>query len=160
MIQFTFQLCSHIPNDSSPTPISCVTTIIDLEGITLGTIWALKSHLQQSMSLSSAHYPETLNTIAVVNAPSYFSTIWNLLKRAFDEGTQRKIHVLGHKPASALEEIIKMEDIPNVYGGQLPWKYEDEPVLDSEIKAVIGETLPPGPLKWKDDKVELYGGDR
>jgi hypothetical protein len=159
-MQFVFGVCSHIPNESQPTPISCVTSIIDLEGISLGLIWTLKSHLQQSMTLSSAHYPETLNTIVVVNAPSYFSTIWNLLSRAFDEGTRRKIHVLGHQPAAALEEIIKMEDIPNVYGGKLNWKYEDEPVLDSDIQAVVGETLPPGPLRWRDDKVELYGSDR
>jgi hypothetical protein len=113
------------------------------------------------MTLSSAHYPETLNTIAVVNAPSFFSTIWNtVVKHALDEGTRNKIHVLGHEPGPTLQEIVKPEDLPKVYGGELEWKYEDEPVLDAVIQSVVGETLPPGPIGWQDNKVELYGTDR
>lgn len=113
------------------------------------------------MTLSSAHYPETLGTIAVVNAPSFFSTIWNsVVKHAFDEGTRNKIHVLGSDPGLTLKQIIKPEDIPKIYGGELDWNYEDDPILDSDIQVVVGEKLPPGPLIWKDDTVVKVGSGR
>ena len=138
-----------------------MTTIIDLSDISLGAIWSLRSHLTQSMSLSSAHYPETLSTIAVVNAPSFFPTIWSWVKLAFDEGTRRKIHVLGGEPGPTLREIIKPEDLPRIYGGELEWKYEDEPLLDAEVQAAVGqETLPPGPLAWQGSSVEPVGSGR
>jgi hypothetical protein len=159
--QFVFQLCTKIPSASSPTPINCVTTIIDLSGISLGTIWTLRSHLQQSMTLNSAHYPETLSTIAIVNAPSFFPTIWSTVSRFFDEGTRRKVHVLGADPGPTLREIIKAEDLPRVYGGELEWKYEDEPSLDKEVQGMIeAETLPPGPLVWENGKVKEVGSGR
>lgn len=161
LLQFGFGLCSYIPSSSKPTPISCVTTIIDLDKISLGTIWTLRSHLQQSMTLSSAHYPETLGTIAIVNAPSFFSTIWNtVVKHAFDEGTRNKIHVLDSNPGPTLKQIIKPEDIPKIYGGELDWKYEDDPKLDNELQAVVGQELPPGPLIWQNDTIIKVGSGR
>ncbi|UZJ50741.1 hypothetical protein CBS101457_000061 [Exobasidium rhododendri] len=159
--QFIFELCSRIPSASTPTPICCVTTIIDLDGISFGQIWSLRSHLQQSMTLSSAHYPETLSTIAIVNAPSYFTSIWSLVSKYFDEGTRRKVHVLGATPGPALQAIIKAEDLPKVYGGELDWKFEDDPILDDEVKEAVGtKTLPPGSLVWEDAKVKEVGSGR
>jgi hypothetical protein len=55
-------------------------SIIDLGGVTLGTMWSLRHHLQQASELATAHYPETLHTIAVVNAPAFFPTIWSWIK--------------------------------------------------------------------------------
>jgi len=113
------------------------------------------------MTLSSAYYPETLSTIAIVNAPSFFPTIWSGISRFFDEGTRRKVHVLGAEPGVTLREIVKPEDLPRIYGGELEWKYENEPILDSEVQEMIGEkTLPPGPLVWEDSKVRLVGSGR
>lgn len=112
------------------------------------------------MTLSSAHYPETLNTIAVVNAPSFFPTIWSTVSRFFDEGTRRKVHVLGSEPGPTLLEIIKAEDLPRIYGGELEWKYEDEPILDSQVQEIVGGELPPGPLVWEDGKMKPVGSGR
>jgi hypothetical protein len=159
--QFIFELCSRIPSASSPTPICCVTTIIDLDGISFGQIWSLRSHLQQSMTLSSAHYPETLSTIAIVNAPSFFTSIWSLVSKYFDEGTRRKVHVLGAEPGPILQEIIRAGDLPRIYGGELEWTFEDEPILDSEVQEVAGvKDLPPGSLIWEDKKIVPVGSGR
>jgi hypothetical protein len=90
MMGFTANLCSTLP---APTPfshsdepraqprvISSVTTIADLAGVSFGQIWTLRGHLQQASTLATANYPETLAYTFVVNAPSYFPTIWNWLK--------------------------------------------------------------------------------
>lgn len=80
MTRFALRLCSHLPHRTEPTPITSVTTIIDLEQVSLPALWSLRSHLQEASALATANYPETLSTIAVVNSPSFFPTVWNWIK--------------------------------------------------------------------------------
>ena len=80
MTRFVLPLCTYLPHESSPTPISSITTIIDLENASLRQMWNLRGHLQEASELATANYPETINTIAVVNSPSFFPVIWNWLK--------------------------------------------------------------------------------
>ncbi|KXN83114.1 Sec14 cytosolic factor [Leucoagaricus sp. SymC.cos] len=153
MARFSLPLCTALPHPSSPTPISSTTSIIDLEGVSLGAMWRLRNHLQEASRLATANYPETLGTIAVVNSPSFFPTIWGWIKGWFDEGTRNKIHVLGKEPGPRLLEIINSEDLPKPYGGALDWKYEDEPKLDDTARELIQE-MPKGPVIFEHGKVE------
>src|SRR5258708_7486466 len=75
MTRFIMPLCSFLPH-ATHTPITCVVTIIDLENASIGSMWTLRSHLSESAKLATANYPETLSTIAIINAPSFFPTIW------------------------------------------------------------------------------------
>jgi hypothetical protein len=43
-------------------------------------MWSLRRHLQQASELATAHYPETLHTIAIVNAPAFFPVVWSWIK--------------------------------------------------------------------------------
>ncbi|KAK7676368.1 hypothetical protein QCA50_020672 [Cerrena zonata] len=152
MTRFVFQLCTTLPHPTEPTPISCVTTIIDLEQVSLTAMWNLRSHLAEASTLATANYPETLNTIAVVNSPSFFPTIWGWIKGWFDEGTRRKVHVLGKDPGPTLRTLIDPANLPKTYGGELEWKFEDEPALDQDAKNLIGE-MPKGPVLLENGKV-------
>ncbi|KIJ60271.1 hypothetical protein HYDPIDRAFT_32394 [Hydnomerulius pinastri MD-312] len=151
MTRFVLPLCDHLPHEPL-TPVSSVTTIIDLEGVSLSGMWSLRSHLQQASTMATANYPETLNTIAIVNSPSFFPTIWNWIKGWFDEGTRNKIHVLGKDPGESIRALINDEDLPQVYGGKLEWVFEDEPSLDSEIQKAITE-MPKGPVIFTNGQV-------
>lgn len=159
LCRFVLPLCADLSSDKS---VDCVTTIIDLEGISLSSLWSLKSHLQQSIQLTSANYPETINTICVVNAPSFFPTIWGWVKGMFDEGTRNKVHLIGSgsDPAGELGEIIDLDNLPRVYGGRMDWRYEDEPLLDEEIKKSIGADETKGPVIWEDGRMVLLGERR
>lgn len=150
LCRFILPLCCDLRGDNS---VDCVTTIIDLEGVSLTSLWSLKSHLQQSIKLTSDNYPETINTICVVNSPSFFPAIWSWVKGFFDEGTRNKVHVFGADPGAELQEVIPPESLPQVYGGKQPWKYEDEPQMDDEIKAKIGRDATHGPVVWKNGQV-------
>ncbi|KIM42946.1 hypothetical protein M413DRAFT_392210 [Hebeloma cylindrosporum] len=152
MAQFAFPLCSHLPHATSPIPVSSTTTIIDLENVSFSSMWRLRHHLQEASRLSTANYPETLHTVAIVNSPSFFPTIWNWIKGWFDEGTRQKIRVLSKDPGSTLAELIHLHDLPVSYGGQLEWKFEDEPLLDDDAKEVLG-TMPKGPVVFKNGSV-------
>ncbi|KAH9480189.1 Sec14 cytosolic factor [Psilocybe cubensis] len=152
MTRFTFPLCTHLPRATAPIPVSSTTTIIDLDNVSFGSMWRLRTHLQEASRLSTSNYPETLHHIAIVNSPSFFPTIWNWIKGWFDEGTRKKIHVLGRDPGSTLRELVHSHDLPAVYGGELEWKYEDEPLLDEHAKQAI-EEFPRGPVIFVDGKV-------
>ncbi|KAI9568342.1 CRAL/TRIO domain-containing protein [Boletus coccyginus] len=151
MTRFVLPLCNHVPHEP-PTPVSSVTSIIDLGGTSLKDMWSLRSHLQQASTMATANYPETLHTTAVVNSPSFFPTLWNWAKGWFDEGTRRKVHILGKHPGDVLRELINEEDLPECYGGKLKWVFEDEPCLDDGIQKAIGE-MPKGPVTFVDGSV-------
>lgn len=152
MVGFVLPLCSHLPHASEPTPVSQVTTLIDLQSVSFSAMWSLRGHLQQASTLATANYPETLSTIAVVNSPSFFPTIWGWIKGWFDEGTRNKIHVLGKDPGPTLRSLIDPKDLPKAYGGELEWEYGDEPSLDEAATEAIGE-VPRGPSFFVDGAV-------
>lgn len=95
-LRFTLPFCSALPRPSSPAsstsgepasaqlqpppPITSSTSIVDLGGVSLSLMWSLRRHLQQASELATAHYPETIHQIAVVNAPTFFPTIWSWIK--------------------------------------------------------------------------------
>ena len=60
--------------------------------------------------------------------------------------------MLGKDPGATLRLLIDEKDIPQTYGGQLAWKFEDEPDLDDAIRGVIGE-MPKGPATFVDGLV-------
>ena len=76
----------------------------------------------------------------------------NHIQGWFDEGTRNKIHVLGKDPGPKLRELIHVQNLPRVYGGDLEWLFEDEPCLDNDTRAVINN-LPKGPVIFADGEV-------
>ncbi|KAH9973921.1 CRAL/TRIO domain-containing protein [Russula compacta] len=165
MSRFILPFCSALPRPSPtsssppplsgpPSPITATTSIIDLGGVSLGLMWSLRHHLQQASELATAHYPETLHRIAIVNAPAFFPTVWSWIKAWFDEGTRNKIHILGADPGQALLGFIDADSLPQVYGGTLPFTFEDEPILDQPARKLLGsDKLPRGPIIFVDGKV-------
>ena len=58
----------------------------------------------------------------------------------FDEATRDKIQILG-KDLSPLYNLIDKENLPKEYGGDLDWKFEDEPSLDEDARRVLEQSL-------------------
>jgi len=117
-------------------------------------MWSLRRHLQQASELATAHYPETLHRIAIVNAPAFFPTVWSWIKTWFDEGTRDKVHVLGTDPGPTLLQFIDADSLPQVYGGTLPFTFEDDPILDEPARQLLrSDEIPRGPIIFVDGKV-------
>ncbi len=74
----------------------------------------------------------------------------------FDEGTRNKIHVLGRDPGKTLLTFITAQNLPKVYGGELDWKYGDDPILCEDARKVLGE-MPRGPVLFVDGAVQRPG---
>ena len=66
LVRFVAPWCTSSPfRPYSGTPITQGNNIVDISGMGLKQFWDLKSHLQDSSQLATAHYPETLDNIFV-----------------------------------------------------------------------------------------------
>nr|OQO18410.1 hypothetical protein B0A51_12686 [Rachicladosporium sp. CCFEE 5018] len=140
---FVLPLCSDIPNrPNQGTPISQSNNIVDISGVGLRQFWNLKQHMQDASLLATAHYPETLDRIFIIGAPSFFPTIFILS---------------GAHASSTLLQYINKENIPKKYGGTLDFKFCDlprlEPAIANELQWQAGFTsFPTGPMHWRKDE--------
>ncbi|KAK7997225.1 CRAL-TRIO domain-containing protein [Apiospora arundinis] len=141
--------------DNAETPITLSTNIVDISQVSLRQFWNLKAHMQAASLLATAHYPETLDRIFVIGAPVFFSTVWGWIKRWFDPVTVSKIFILGPTDVlPVLTSFIDIKNIPKEYGGEMEWKFFEEPKFDDEVKRLMSwengyTALPPGPMYWR-----------
>ncbi|TKA71889.1 hypothetical protein B0A49_03352 [Cryomyces minteri] len=162
LTSFVMPLCSGIPDRPHPeTPISQSNNIVDISKVGLKQFWNLKQHMQDASTLATAHYPETLDRIFIIGAPSFFPTVWGWIKRWFDPITVSKIFILSSSNMrSTLEQYIEPANIPKKYGGQLDFEFGMMPVLEPIIQKNLqweapsmqksNKTFPTGPIRWKE----------
>ncbi|WEW56007.1 hypothetical protein PRK78_001442 [Emydomyces testavorans] len=184
MTRFVMPLCSSLPRPNPETPITSTTNIVDVSGVGLKQFWNLKGHMQDASVLATAHYPETLDRIFIIGAPSFFPTVWSWIKRWFDPVTTSKIFILcSSEVKSTLTSYMDPSSFPKQYGGELEWQWGDMPNLDEATRELAGvlEHLGPkgdgeisfenssesveerkkgfvkGPIAWLKDRIEIFG---
>ncbi|KAI2475727.1 CRAL/TRIO domain-containing protein [Pyrenophora tritici-repentis] len=171
LTNFYTPLCSMVPRSYPETPVSQSNNIVDISGVGLKQFWNLKGHMQDASVLATAHYPETLDRIFIVGAPSFFPTVWGWVKRWFDPITVSKIFILSPQNVySTLSAYIDHDNIPKKYGGGLDFEWGQLPNLEPTIEAQIKwenpntqngrKTFPIGPLKWEqgpDGEMQAWG---
>jgi hypothetical protein len=120
----------------------------------------LKAHMQDASLLATAHYPETLDRIFLIGAPSFFPTVWGWVKRWFDPITVSKIFILSASEVKpTLMQYMDEENIPKKYGGKLDFKFGDMPMIEPAIADSLDwsdetrkggfRSFPAGPIKWQ-----------
>ncbi|KAF3937877.1 hypothetical protein ABW19_dt0208474 [Dactylella cylindrospora] len=160
MTQFILPLCSTLPRESPETPVDSTNNIVDISNVGLKMFWNLKGHMQDASTLATAHYPETLDRIFIIGAPSFFPTVWGWIKRWFDPVTVSKIFILGpNEVLPTLEKYIDVKNIPKKYGGELDWDFGMDPSLDTDAKSLLGDLEYTTPNGWVRGPVRWVGGD-
>lgn len=136
LTRFVMPLCSAVPGRTNPeTPVDQSNNIVDISHVGLKQFWNLKSHMQDASTLATAHYPETLDRIFIIGAPSFFPTVWGWIKKWFDPITTSKIFILSHKQVlPTLISFIDIANIPMKYGGELDFECGKTPVLDQQVR--------------------------
>ncbi|KAJ7127584.1 CRAL-TRIO domain-containing protein [Mycena crocata] len=155
MSELVLPLCNAVPTRPHPeTPISTTTHIVDISNVGLMQFWNLKGHMQAASTLATAHYPETLERLFILGAPSFFPTVWNWIKRWFDPVTTSKIFILAEADMKqTLTRFVRPADLPKKYGGELEWEYGMAPSVDSEVLTALtgfeggASAWPRGPLR-------------
>ncbi|KAJ5146351.1 uncharacterized protein N7515_000915 [Penicillium bovifimosum] len=170
LLRFVMPLCSALQRPNPETPIVTSTNIVDVSGVGLKQFWNLKTHMQDASVLATAHYPETLDRIFIIGAPSFFPTVWGWIKRWFDPGTTSKIFILSAAEVGpTLTSFMEPTSIPKQYGGQLEWQWGDMPNLDEPSRELLsgleqpladGQTrkeLLKGPVLFEGDHLSVLG---
>lgn len=162
LTRFVMPLCTVLTDrENASTPITQSNNIVDISGVGLKQFWNLRTHMQDASTLATAHYPETLDRIFIIGAPSFFPTVWGWIKRWFDPITTSKIFIISSSDVKkTLESFIDPANIPKKYGGQLEFQFGDMPVLDPHLEGVLkweGERkdFPMGPMYWTDRGKEI-----
>lgn len=180
MCRFILPLCSNIQDRAYPeTPVSQSNNIVDISNVGLRQFCEseclpskhyrtttnivpgnLKAHMQDASLLATAHYPETLDRIFLIGAPSFFPTVWGWVKRWFDPITVSKIFILSASEVKpTLLQYMDEENIPKKYGGKLDFNFGDMPMLEPAIADSLDwsdetrkggfRSFPIGPIKWQ-----------
>ena len=137
-IRFVQPVCATLhPQGSMPV----LAHIIDLNGVGVRHFWSLRSHLQKAASMATNHYPESVDRIFIVGAPSFFPTIWNYITKWFDAAITSKISVVSaEKEREVLTQLIDPLNLPQSFGGDLDWEYGMAPNFDSDVQSLLSST--------------------
>ncbi|THH17826.1 hypothetical protein EUX98_g9052 [Antrodiella citrinella] len=98
-------------------PVDGTFVIVDLKGFSLSQFWQMKSLARSSFQISQDYFPETMAQLAIVNAPSSFTTIWSFIKPWLAKETVAKVDVLGSDYQSVLLDLIDADSLPESLGG-------------------------------------------
>lgn len=135
--------------------IDSTTAILDVAGVGLKNFTkAARDLIIEIQKIDGLNYPETLNSLLIVNAGSGFKLLWNTIKAFLDPRTVAKIDVLGSQYQSKVFEIIDRSHLPDFLGGTCtcdslggclfsdrgPWK-------DTKIRKKVMEGVPKSATK-------------
>ncbi|KAL8689622.1 MAG: hypothetical protein Q9218_004748 [Villophora microphyllina] len=161
LTRFVMPLCSAVPDRPNPeSPVDQSNNIVDISHVGLKQFWNLRSHMQDASQLATAHYPETLDRIFIIGAPSFFPTVWGWIKKWFDPITTSKIFILSHEQVKpTLSAFMEVSSIPKKYGGELDFECGMMPSIDPEIRKCLDVKNPKleelfltGPTRWVDNE--------
>ncbi|GBF91545.1 hypothetical protein Rsub_04285 [Raphidocelis subcapitata] len=104
--------------------IDRVVSIMDAAGLTFSMLTGFAQRLFRALAgMDSDNYPETCNSIFIVNNSAAFTTIWRMLRVFVDAGTREKVKVLGsgNPMLAALLQEFDASQIPSFLGGTLDY---------------------------------------
>lgn len=75
--------------------------------------------VKEQAAIDSLCFPETMSKMLIVNAPTFFSATWGIIKGWLDPRTAAKIEVISNrkKMEARLLEYIDADQVPSDYGG-------------------------------------------
>lgn len=78
--------------------------------------------IKEQAAIDSVCFPETMNKMLIVNAPTFFAATWRIIKGWLDPRTANKIEVISSKSAGEkrLLELVESVQLPSDYGGTGP----------------------------------------
>jgi hypothetical protein len=91
--------------------------VFDAANLCFWPPWDAFAVLHQWILIDEAYYPERLFRMIIINCPSFFTTLWSIIKNWIDPATLLKIVIVGEDYHNCLTELIDKSEIPAEYGG-------------------------------------------
>lgn len=119
---FAARLRQHKATNPEFTRFEAI-TILDMAQLTVAQLNSrTMAIIKEQSAIDSLCFPETMNKMFIINAPTFFTATWKIIKGWIDPRTANKVAVLG--PRSSWEpkllEYIDAEQLPSDYGGTGP----------------------------------------
>lgn len=97
----------------------CGSKIVDFTGLTIGKALHVGGlqYLKMILGTAQTHYPEMLDKLIIVNAPSAFNVLWKVITPILSKRTQSKITVLGKNYQDQLLSHVDHRQLPSWLGG-------------------------------------------
>lgn len=101
--------------------------VIDVETVKMGDLVGDNlEYVKKTIGYANAHYPERSYVIYLVNAPYWFSLLYQIVRPMVHPNTQAKVRILTKAATlKGLQEHIDISNIPEFYGGQLDFGGHD-----------------------------------
>lgn len=150
-MEFTFVLLVHIQICHFILIVSRfeVVCVIDLAHLSSTQVnkRALNIVKEQS-AIDSLCFPETLNRLLVINAPSFFSLTWKMISGWVDARTANKVEIYSSlkKAQKRLLELVDEKELPSDYGGtavstvqslERDWLVKEDDSLRRQVSKLI-----------------------
>lgn len=97
------------------------------------------------MKVTAAHYPDNSDKMFIINAPSWFTTLWRIISPFVNASTRRKLSIYGSNYISELEAYIAIDAIPQSLRGTSttqPGMSEEETLLSNHVKHIVNGAAP------------------
>ncbi|CAK4116548.1 unnamed protein product [Aphanomyces euteiches] len=106
-------------------------SVIDVDGLGLFSFNAeAMEYLRQVSTYSKTHHPNRCGHIFIVNVPSWFDAVWQMIQTLVDPGVRKKITIVkADDVLEALSTRIPVENIPVEYGGKSEGPSDEELAL-------------------------------
>jgi len=118
---FGDRLKHQVEGDDTFKRFECI-CILDMGNLTSAhNLRRALNIIKHQTQVDSLCFPETLNRLIIINAPSFFSMTWNIVSAWLDERTSQKIEIMSgnrKKWESKLRELIDLDQLPRDYGGR------------------------------------------
>ncbi|KMS65459.1 hypothetical protein BVRB_035780 [Beta vulgaris subsp. vulgaris] len=73
--------------------------------------------IKAQINIDQYYYPESLQTLFIINAPFVFRMLWGMIKPWLHPLTAARIQILGSDYLKQLQEVIDVDQIPRYHGG-------------------------------------------
>ena len=95
-------------NVLEPRPDQTMTSILDMKGVSLSKARDMLPFTKQFIGMMSSHYPQRAYKTLIINAPTWFGTLFRMISPLLRESTRQKIQILspGKKQQRVLEECL------------------------------------------------------
>ncbi|XP_067649590.1 SEC14-like protein 2 [Haliotis asinina] len=105
--------------------------VFDLDKFSMKHLWKPGVDVMCDLiTMFEDHYPETLKSSYIINAPRIFPIAYNLFRPFLSEGTVMKVQILGSNYKEVLARNIPPQELPTYYGGT---KNDPDPRCTNQI---------------------------
>lgn len=156
-------MSEYLWNILEPGPEAKMVSVWDVAGVKVSDISGgdfsqrTRTLMKQLMTTMQRHYPERSGALIILNAPSWFTSIWRLISPHIDVKTKKKITILGKEYHEKLFELVAPENVPKELGGTDSASFGESPeeIALYEYVAKLSGSVAPAPQSIGDPRINV-----